>query len=76
MKKPERQELIEHRLERAKETLREIDIYVENNLWNTAINRLYYACYYAVTALLLTKDIHAGTHTGVRHMLGLHFVKP
>lgn len=35
----------------------------------------YYACYYAVIALLLKKDIETGTHKGVRMMFGLHFVQ-
>ena len=50
-------------------------MHVENKLWNTAVNRLYYACYYAVIALLIDKDIKAQTHSGVRQMFGLHFVK-
>lgn len=31
----------------------EIEVLIENKLWNTAINRMYYACFYAVGALLL-----------------------
>lgn len=75
MKDSERADLIHYRLKRASETLQEIEIHLENGLWNTAINRLYYACYYAATAILLDNDIKASTHSGVRQMLGLHFVK-
>lgn len=75
MKNSEKADLIEYRLKRASETLQEIEIHLENGLWNTAINRLYYACYYAATALLLQNDIKASTHSGVRQMIGLHFVK-
>ena len=75
MKSSEKSDLIEYRLKRATETLGEIDIHLKNKLWNTAINRLYYACYYAATALLLDNEINASTHSGVRQMLGLHFVK-
>jgi uncharacterized protein (UPF0332 family) len=75
MKGSERADLIEYRLNRATETLSEIEIHVNNGLWNTAINRLYYACYYAASALLLANDIKTSTHSGVRQMLGLHFVK-
>lgn len=71
----EREDLIHFRLSKAKETLLEIDILIENELWNTAINRLYYACYYALIALLLKNDLQAKTHAGVRKMFGLHFVK-
>jgi uncharacterized protein (UPF0332 family) len=71
----ERKEIVKYRLSRAHETLNEVDILIENKLWNTAVNRLYYACYYAVNALLINKKIQAQTHAGVRQMFGLHFVK-
>ncbi len=75
MNQEERQELVKYRLTKARETFNEVDLHIENKLWNTAVNRLYYACYYAVIALLVDKDIHAHTHSGVRQMFGLHFVK-
>ena len=75
MKLDERQELVKYRISKARETFNEVDLHIENKLWNTAINRLYYACYYAVIALLIDKNINAQTHSGVRHMFGLHFVK-
>jgi uncharacterized protein (UPF0332 family) len=70
-----RQAIIAYRLENANETLNEIPILVKHKLWNTAVNRLYYACYYAVTALLINHEIEAQTHSGVRTMLALHFTK-
>ena len=75
MKNEDKKELIKYRLERAKKTFEEIDILIKNELWNTAINRLYYACYYAVIALLSNKDIYPQTHAGVRQMFGMHFIK-
>lgn len=68
-------DLINYRISRAKETLKEVQLLLENGLWNTAVNRLYYACYYAVIALLLKHNIKTQTHSGVRQMFGLHFVK-
>ncbi|MBS3773982.1 MAG: HEPN domain-containing protein [Bacteroidales bacterium] len=75
MNEQERKELVQYRINRAKDTLKEVNIHVENELWSTAVNRLYYACYYAVSALLLQHKIKAQTHAGVRRMFGLHFVK-
>ena len=75
MNQEERQELVKYRIKKARETFNEVGLHVENKLWNTAVNRLYYACYYAVIALLIDKDIKAQTHSGVRQMFGLHFVK-
>lgn len=76
MKDLERFELVTYRLKKAEDTLKEIDILLENELWHTAVNRLYYACYYAVSALLVNNSITARTHAGVRQMFGLHFIKP
>jgi len=75
MKDVERKELIYYRLERAKETLDEVQSHLINGYYNTAVNRLYYACYYAVTALLVNSRIITNTHSGVRQMFGLHFIK-
>lgn len=75
MMEQERNDMVAYRMKRANDTLNEIDILVENNLWNTAINRLYYACYYAVSALLLKNNIGAQSHSGTRLMFGLHFIK-
>ncbi len=75
MKSHSREDLIRYRIERAKETLQEVDALVALSFWNTAVNRLYYACFYAVSALLLQENIKAQTHSGVRQMLGLHFIQ-
>jgi len=75
MNPQERQELVSYRINKAKETLQEVDILIENKFWTTSVNRLYYACYYAVIALLVKNEIKTQTHAGVRKMFGLHFVK-
>lgn len=66
--------LINYRIERAYETLNEAQYNADGGFYVAAINRMYYACYYAVIALLLKYEISAQTHGGVRSMLGLHFV--
>lgn len=44
--------------------------------YNSAVNRLYYACFYAASALLLKNELETNTHKGVKTLLGLHFIKP
>jgi uncharacterized protein (UPF0332 family) len=68
-------DLIKYRTSRALETLKEAKIMVDNGFWNAAVNRIYYSCYYAVSALLLIKSIETGSHKGIRQMFGLHFVQ-
>ena len=66
--------LVDYRISRAFETLKEAELLSKESFFNVAVNRLYYACYYAAVALLLKNDIPAQTHNGVKTMLDLHFV--
>jgi len=43
-------------------------------MWVTASNRLYYAAYYAVSALLIYNNINTKTHDGIIRMFNQHFV--
>jgi len=72
----EKKALIRYRLERAHEALQEAQILLAEGHVNTFVNRLYYACFYAVTALLLTKDLYSARHVGVRALFHQNFVKP
>ena len=45
--------LIHYRLERAQESLDDARLLAEANRWNACVNRLYYSCFYAVSALLV-----------------------
>jgi uncharacterized protein (UPF0332 family) len=61
-----REDLINYRLERAKDTLDDARILADKEKWNSTINRLYYAAYYAVIALLLNSNLKPITHKGVK----------
>jgi uncharacterized protein (UPF0332 family) len=69
-----RNALVAYRLQRAKETLLEADTLITDKFYNTAVNRLYYACFYAVIALLVKNNITAHTHQGVKQMFSMHFI--
>jgi uncharacterized protein (UPF0332 family) len=71
----ERAAIVSLRLERAKETMTEAKANADLGYWRVTANRLYYACFYAATALLIKHGHSAQTHSGVIVMLGLHFVK-
>jgi len=70
----ERNILVTYRIQRAKETLLEADNLIKDGFYNATVNRLYYACYYAVIALLVKNGINAQTHQGVIQMFSLHFI--
>ncbi len=69
------EDYIKYRIDRAKETIEEVRTHIENQFWNTAINKMYYVCYYAVSALLSKEQIEVSSHSGVRQKFGETFVK-
>lgn len=70
----QRKDIVRYRMENALTTLEEVKSHRENGFYNTAINRMYYACYYAASALLIANGISTKSHEGVRQQLGLNFV--
>ncbi|MDR0231362.1 MAG: HEPN domain-containing protein [Dysgonamonadaceae bacterium] len=75
LRREDKDTLITFRLQRAKETLIEAKGNMELKFWRVVANRLYYACFYAASALLIKEGITAHTHSGIISQLGLHFVK-
>ena len=74
LNKEEIETIVNHRLQKSQETLDEAKKIAEIGLWYSAANRLYYACYYAVTALLIKNEYFAYKHSEVLALLGKHFV--
>ena len=74
--KAETKTLVAYRLGRAHESIEEARILLEGGHVNTFVNRLYYACFYAISALLLAKGLSSARHSGVRSLFHQNFVKP
>jgi len=72
---PEEQTLVQYRLERAHEALDEAKMLFEAGHLHTYVNRLYYACFYAMSALLLTKGLSTSKHTHLRALLHREFIR-
>lgn len=71
----DRIEIVRYRIECAENTLSEIENLFALKYYNNAANRMYYACYYAVSALLIANGITTKSHDGVMQMFGLHFIR-
>ncbi len=67
-------DLVAYRLQRARESLEDARILADAKRWNPAVNRLYYACFYAVSALLAQEGVSSSRHSGVRALFNQHFV--
>jgi uncharacterized protein (UPF0332 family) len=77
----EEQEILSHRyriqahLHHARQALESAASSLEHGFYATAINRAYYAIFYAASGLLLTKGISRSKHAGIISAFREHFVK-
>jgi len=76
MRAEDLQALMTYRLQRAAETLEEARLMQNVAHWNTCANRLYYAAFYAVSALLVQGGHTASKHSGVKALFNRNYVKP
>ena len=66
---------IQYRIEKSNQAFRDAELLIHAESWNGAMNRLYYSCYYLVSALILKDGIESKTHAGLRNQFNLHYVK-
>ena len=71
----DRTALVNYRIEKARSTFEDALFIAGARRWNMAVNRLYYALYHAVSALLLSDGIPTRTHKGVMVQMNLNYVK-
>ncbi len=70
-----RKDIVAYRIERAYTALEQAKLNFKLNCLEVTANRLYYAAYYVVSALLIANKIPAHSHEGNVTQFGLHFVK-
>lgn len=66
---------ISYRINKARESLKDAELLASNDSWNSCVNRLYYAAYYAVSALMLQNGVTTQTHAGLKSQFNLLYVK-
>jgi len=76
MKPEQLEDLLRYRMEQAYETLREAEILLNESALRGAINRAYYAMFYALLALLATKRLGTSKHSGALALFDREFVRP
>lgn len=70
----ERIDIVKYRIEKAEITFSHIQINIEAGYWEIVVNRLYYAAYYMVSALLIKNKFEAKSHDGIIRLFGQYFV--
>ena len=68
--------LCRYRLEQAEEALLEADLLLNAGHFRGAINRAYYAMFYAIQVLVVKNKVKVSKHSGVISYFDREFVKP
>lgn len=71
----ERNIIVSLELKRARETYDDIGCLISANRLNGAANRMYYAVFHAVCALLIHDGHQVSTHKGSHALFSLHYIK-
>ncbi len=74
MEPTQRREIALH-IENAREMLKVAQLLLDNDFYTSAVNRAYYAVFYAANALLITKKLSSSKHSGVISLFRQYFVK-
>lgn len=69
------EELVRYRYSRAQETYEEANLLAAEDHWNAVANRLYYSCFYLVSALLIQNELSFSSHNGVKNEFHRSYVK-
>lgn len=67
-------DLAKYRLEKAKNTLSYAKSYIDDATLDSTVNRIYYAVFYAVNALLITQGLYSSKHSGIRAIFNREIV--
>lgn len=70
-----RKDLIEYRLEQARSAINEAQVLIDNEMYNAAINRIYYGMFYAVLALALKNKFETSKHGQLIGWFNKNFIK-
>ncbi len=71
----ERRIIVNLEYERACTCLKQAEGNASMDFWDVVANRLYYAVFHAVSALLIRDGYNVSTHRGTLVMFGQHYVK-
>ena len=74
MDAPHHEEITQY-IENSREILEAARLMFENDFYTSAVNRAYYAIFYAANALLVTEGISQSKHAGVISAFRQYFVK-
>jgi len=72
---PKDRTLIIAQIEKSTEKLNAAKLLLKDGFIDDAISRAYYSMFHAASAVLLSAGISVESHSALKNMFGLHFVK-
>jgi|Deesub1362A_J573_1020465.scaffolds.fasta_scaffold26120_2 uncharacterized protein (UPF0332 family) len=75
LSREEKKILSEYRMEKARKALEDGKFNLKHGKFSVAVNRFYYVALNAARALLILKGVDPTTHSGIKTMLSMHFVR-
>ena len=76
MRPEQLRDLLRYRLDQAHDTMREATLLRGAGAYRGALNRAYYAMFYALLGLLATKQLGTSKHSGAIALFDREFIKP
>jgi uncharacterized protein (UPF0332 family) len=73
--KAEDRDYAEHRMARAWQSIDEAEYLLQGGYTVLVVNRIYYACFYAVSALLLSEGLSSSKHSGIMTFFDKQWMK-
>jgi len=71
----ERRIMVELEIERAEKIMQQFAVLQEQQYWDTLVNRMYYAAFHAISALLIHNAMPVHTHKGALIRFNKEFVR-
>lgn len=71
----DKQNLIKYRLEQADETIADVKILIDNNRLRSAVNRIYYGMFYALSALSISYSFQTSKHRQLIGWFNKNFIR-
>ncbi len=75
LKNEDRQSLIKHKIEKAVDTIGDVQFLIDNNKLSIAVNRIYYGIFYSVSALALKHEFTTSKHNQLIGWFNKNYVK-
>ena len=71
----ERQTIVRMEMEKARKTFADMEFCAHEQKWEAAANRIYYALFHAVSALLIKGGLNVKSHRVILSLFGQHYVR-